>query len=102
MSEIKRYRTVDLMRGIAIVSMVIYHTLWDLINVFDADIPWFYSEGGELFQKFIRWSFILLSGFCWSMGKKRLKRALMVIGASVIITAVTAVFTPSNTIIHEC
>lgn len=99
MKEKKRYAALDVLRGVAIIAMVLYHGLWDLVYVFDVRIPWFYSDSASVIQLSIRWTFILLSGFCWSMGSKKIKRSLIVLACSVIITAVTAVFTPENTIL---
>lgn len=92
----KRYTVLDCLRGVAIISMVVYHTLWDMVNIFSVRIPWFRSDAATFWQLSIRWAFILLSGFCWSMSKIKLKRALTVLGCSVIITVATAVFMPNN------
>lgn len=96
----RRYTLLDILRAFAIIAMVVYHTLWDLVNVFSCDIPWFYSSNARIFQLSIRWSFILLSGFCWSLGKRHLRRGLTVLAASVIIWAVTRIFTPESVILH--
>lgn len=95
----KRYFVLDAFRGFALVNMILYHALWDIVNMFHVSIPWFKSDAAHIWQQCICWSFILLSGFCWSFGKKKLKNALTVLGASVIITAVTAVFMKSSIIL---
>ncbi len=94
-----RYYTLDVIRGFALVNMIFYHALWDAVNIFHADIPWFTSEGAYIWQQFICHTFILLSGFCWHYGKKKLKNSLVVLGASVIITVVTAVFMKNSIIL---
>lgn len=95
-----RYNTLDILRAIAIITMIIYHTLWDLVNVFGADLPWFYSETAVLMQLSIRWSFVLISGFCWSLGSRQIKRGITVLLGAVIIFATTKFFTPDSIIIH--
>lgn len=95
----KRYYTLDLLRGLAIINMIMFHAMWDIVYIFKVDIPWFKTDSAHIWQQCICWNFILLSGFCWSFGKRKLKNALVVLGASVIITAVTTVFMKSSIII---
>jgi len=88
-----RYTLIDILRGLAVIAMIVYHTMWDLVYVHGlalgnwADRPLW----RVLFQAAIRWSFVLLSGFCFQMGKKHWKRGLTVFGGGVIITLVTMV-----------
>lgn len=89
----KRLYVLDSLRGLAVIAMILYHTLWDLVFMFDVSIPWFRSDTAHVFQLSIRWAFILISGFSWHLGSKKLKRALVVLGASAVISAVTFIFT---------
>ncbi len=102
MQKIKkqRYTVPDIFRGIAVIMMIIYHTMWDMVYLFGVSIPWFRTDAGYIFQQSICWSFILISGFCFQLGKKRLKRALIVIACSLVLTAVTAIVMPESIIIH--
>ncbi len=95
----KRYFLLDALRGFALINMILYHAMWDMDNIFHADMPWFDSGGAYIWQQFICHTFILLSGFCWSMGNKKLRRALIVTGASVIISVVTAAVMPESIIL---
>lgn len=95
-----RYTVLDILRAVAIIAMVVYHTLWDLVYLFGVSIPWYKTDVGFIFQQSICWSFILLSGFCWSLGQRKLRRAVTVLVCSAIITVVTAVFMPDSLIIH--
>lgn len=99
MTEIKRYTLLDILRGMSVISMIFYHAMWDIVNIFGVRADWFYSPMSVVWQHSIRWGFVLLSGFCWSMGKNKVKRALIVLAASVIISIVTAVFMPQNFIL---
>lgn len=94
-----RYTLIDILRGIAIICMVYYHGVWDLENVFGVDIGWFGTQVGVIFQRSIRWTFILLSGFCWPMGRKMLQRGLVVFACGWVITLVTAIFMPNGMIL---
>lgn len=95
----KRYTVLDVLRGAAVIAMIAYHALWDLVNIFGVSMPWFSSTTATVIQLSIRWAFILISGFSWHLGGKKLKRALTVIAASLIITAVTYVFMPEERIL---
>lgn len=95
----KRYFLLDSLRGITLISMMLYHSVWDLVYIFGVRMPWYESEWAYVWQQSICWTFILLSGFCWSLGGKKLKRALQVIGASVLISAATVLFMPENRVL---
>lgn len=94
-----RYGLLDSIRGFALINMIIYHALWDVVYMFGVDIKWYYSKPGFIWQQFICHTFIFLSGFCFSMGKNKLKRGLVVFASSIIICAVTLLFMPDSRIL---
>ncbi|MCQ2471394.1 MAG: DUF1624 domain-containing protein [Clostridia bacterium] len=94
-----RYAFIDALRGICVVSMIAYHTMWDLVYIFGVDAPWFKSDYAYIWQQSICWLFIFLSGFCWNFGKKHLSRGLLVFVGGAIITLVTMVAMPEDIII---
>jgi uncharacterized membrane protein len=93
--EKKRYTIPDALRGFSLVSMMLYHAVWDLVNIYGISIPWFRSNAGFVWQQSICWTFILLSGFCWHFGRKKFRRGLIVLAGAAIISVVTIVFLPS-------
>lgn len=95
----KRYRLLDSIRGITLLSMIAYHAVWDLVNIFGVRMDWYGSQIGYVWQQSICWTFILLSGFCWGLGKKKLKRGLIVFAAGFMITAVTLLIMPENRVV---
>lgn len=95
----KRYTLLDVVRGFTLISMIFYHTIWDMVYMFDVRMPWFQSEAAFVWQQSICWTFILLSGFCWSLGRRKLRRALLVLGASGVISLVTLFVTPESRIL---
>lgn len=94
-----RYSILDCIRGFTVISMVFYHIIWDAVYLFGADMSWYRSAGGYIWQQITCCTFILLSGFCWSLGKKKLKRGLTVFGAGIIITLITLIFMPEQKIL---
>lgn len=97
--SMKRYRFVDHIRGLALLSMIAYHAVWDLVNMYGWRIEWYISEAGEIWQQSICWTFILLSGFCWSFGQKKVKRGLIVFSGGLLITVITLLVMPQNRVI---
>ena len=87
----QRYFWIDNIRAIAIISMIIFHAVWDLVYLYGMDWDWYRSDMSFLWQQSICWTFILISGFCWSFGKNPLKQGIIVSFAGFIITAVTLV-----------
>lgn len=60
-----RYALLDEIRGLALVNMVVYHAVWDLVYLFACDWDWYQSGiAAFLWQQMICRTFILLSGFC--------------------------------------
>jgi uncharacterized membrane protein len=79
--------------------MIIYHTLYDLVYIFDCNIAWFDGPAGIVFERFICISFILISGLCINLSKNIFKRGLTVFSAGVLVTVITLVFMPEERII---
>ena len=92
-----RLAGLDTIRGITLLSMMLYHTCWDLVFLFGKKIPGYSGFGGYVWQQSICWTFILLAGFCWSLGSHHLKRGLIVFGSG--ITFVTLLVMPESRVI---
>lgn len=95
----RRLAGLDTIRGITLLSMMLYHTCWDLVFLFGKKIPGYSGFGGYVWQQSICWTFILLAGFCWSLGHHRLKRGLIVFGSGILITFVTLLVMPESRVI---
>lgn len=92
----KRYGILDGIRGITLCSMILYHATWDLVYMFDKNWAWYQTEYAYWWQQSICWCFILLSGFCFSFGRKKWKRGLIVFGAGTLVTVVTHLVMPAQ------
>ena len=92
-----RYPALDLLRGITLISMMAYHACWNLGHIFGV-IRFPYAGGIYLWQQSICWTFILLSGFCWSLSRRHLKRGLITLGGAVIIALATHIAMPDAAI----
>ncbi len=94
-----RYTGLDFLRGCILISMILYHAIWDMVYIFGIECKWFESTYAYIWQQSICWGFILLSGFCWPFGKKHWKRGLLIFGGGAIITIITQIFVPHSIII---
>lgn len=94
-----RYALLDELRGLDLVSMMLYHGCWDLVNLFGIQADWYYGLPGHLWQQSICWVFILLSGFCVQLGHHTLCRGAQVFGAGALVTAVTLLFMPEDRVV---
>ena len=100
-----RYRLLDTLRGISVVSMILFHACWDLVNLYHFDWPWFQGTAGHVWQQSICWAFILISGFCMGLKKEdssgfaSCKRGLILLAAGILVTVSTFLFTPESPII---
>lgn len=95
----KRYDLLDTIRGITLFSMIAYHGVWDLVYMYGVKWDWYRGTGAYIWQQSICWTFIFLSGFCWSIGKRPLKRGLLVFGSGLLVTVVTLLFMPQNRVV---
>lgn len=93
-----RYHLPDTVRGLTLISMTVYHAVWDMVYLFDKGWSWYTSPAAFVWQQCICWTFILLSGFCFSMGRHGLRRGLTVLAASAAVTVVTVLFSPESRI----
>ena len=91
-----RFAGLDTLRGITLVSMIVYHLCWDMVYLFGADWDWYRSAGAYIWQQSICWTFILLSGYCWNLGRRHGKRGLSAFCGGMLVTAVTFAVTPES------
>ena len=94
-----RYALLDELRGLDLVSMMLYHACWDMMFLFGIWMDWYAGMPGRLWQQTICWVFILLSGFCAPFGRHMLRRGTVVFGAGAVVTLATLVFMPEGRVI---
>ena len=99
MKEKERYHLLDGLRGVTLLSMILYHGMFDLVVLYGVPVRWFFRTPGYAWQQSICWTFILLSGFCWRLGRTPWKRGLVISACGLMITFVTFVFMPSERIL---
>lgn len=75
-----RSGTLDTLRGLTLLSMMAYHGCWDLVYLRGLSWSWYHGFWAYVWQQSICCTFILLSGYCWQMGRHPLRRGLMSFG----------------------
>lgn len=90
-----RLETLDLVRGLTMISMIVYHGMWDFLYLSGTGAAmtglrtWYEGPGGHLWQQSICRTFILLSGFCVPFSRRIFRRGLQVTGGGLAVSAVT-------------
>lgn len=95
-----RYHLLDVIRGITLISMIGYHTAWDLVYIFGVDWAWYRTRSAFYWQQSICWTFILLSGFCIPFSAKKWRRGAIVFAAGLLVSAATLVFMPADRVVY--
>ncbi len=94
-----RYYFLDAVRGVCILGMILYHTLFDIVAFFGVDVNETFMLVIDIIRDFGASCFICLSGICMHFGKKPFKRFLLIFTASLIVSGVTFVVVPEMPII---
>jgi uncharacterized membrane protein len=79
--------------------MIIYHFIWDLVYLYQIEIPWYQTAAAYVWQQLISWTFIFLSGFCVLLGSKSMKRGIQVSIGGIIITITTLLFLKEQAVV---
>lgn len=91
-----RMDSLDAIRGIAILAMVFYHAMYDITDIFGFNVPFFGLM--ELLEPPFAGAFILLAGVSSRYSHNNFKRGLRVFLFGIVVTAVTVIFMPSESI----
>lgn len=97
----RRIWQIDALRGLALLNMLVYHGMYDWVYVFGHPSGWYNigAAGCHVWQQYICWSFILLSGASFCLGRRQLKNGLLTAVCALVLTAVTALVMPSELIL---
>ncbi len=94
-SSKQRVYMLDALRGIAVIGMIIHHG-YVLVNFIKGiDIPFFSSLLFEVLQTLFVSVFLLVSGICTNYSHNIIKRGVVIFGAAIAVTVVTAVILPA-------
>lgn len=94
-----RVGILDLLRGFAIIFVMTYHLLYDLIFFGGVDIPFFFSDAMDIIHNFFLIILFSVSGICAGFSKNVLKRGAILFLMGEMLTLATAAFAPDNLIV---
>ena len=96
----KRYDLIDTLRGMAVISMILYHACW-IMNHFGIAISFdtLYGPAFIFWERSICIPFIIISGFSLPFGRNRLKKGLILLVIGCLITAATCLILPEIRIV---
>lgn len=93
-----RYWEIDAWRGIVVITMIIFHLMWDLVNFHVSDAI-LYAGFWKYFQRFTACSFVFLAGVSLAIVYQRkpefsryLKRGLYVFGCGMLFSLAVLLF----------
>lgn len=91
----RRIEEVDLLRSIAIICMVVFHSAYDLQVFYGWDIDVF-TGGWDVLRIITASLFLLVSGVSTRLSKRPLRRAVIVLLCAALISGATYVYNPST------
>lgn len=94
-----RYGLLDALRGFSMISMVLYHAMYDLVAIYGFDVWWYFKLPGQIWQQSICCTFIFLSGMCFGFSRSPLKNGIRVSLCGLVISLVTFIVMPSQVVI---
>ncbi len=96
MGENRRYHIIDTFRGLALISMLAYHFMYDWVYIFGHDSHWYSISSMRPWQQSIAWSFIIISGISFHFSRNSLKNGIKLVLWGLVITVVTYAFIPQQ------
>ena len=96
-----RYWWLDTLRGLALLNMLAYHGMYDWVYVFGRPSGWYdiAAPGCHVWQQYICWSFLLISGFSFALSRRPVKNGLLTGLCALVLTGVTLLVMPSERIL---
>jgi len=91
-----RLPLLDELRGLMIVNVVAYHTLYDLVYLFGVGIPWFHTLGAYFWQQWMSGSLVLLAGVSCRFSRSNARRGLRVLGLGMALSLGTWLAMPGQ------
>lgn len=94
-----RLHTLDSIRGICVLGMIAYHTLFDVVYAFDISVPSWAVLAVNLVRDLGAGLFIFMSGFSFRLGHHHKQHIIVLNVAGLVITFATYIFARDMTVI---
>lgn len=86
----QRIWELDALRGLCVLGMVAVHFIFDLTYLYQL-VDWQLSDGFLFLQQWGGVLFLLISGICVTLGSHSVRRGILVLGAGLLVSAVTVI-----------
>ena len=93
-----RWHLLDTLRGFTLLHMVMFHFLYDVFIIYGVHPGWDRMLSTRIWQQYICWSFILISGIAFHFSHSIWRKSLILITWGFVFTGVTVLLLPSETI----
>ena len=90
-----RYALIDALRGFSLLNMIAYHLCFDIFQIYAVDTGWMFSNAAVAWERFICFSFIIISGVSLNFSKHAIRRGIIVNACGILMTAVTLIAVPN-------
>ncbi len=98
----KRVAMLDLLRGGAMILVVTYHLLYDLVYIVGVNLPHWLTPGDAIVEGVhtgFLWVLFAVSGVCSGYSRNLLRRGVLLYLAGFAVTVVTTLWIPDFTIV---
>lgn len=100
-----RVHGFDVLRGVSVCSMVLFHLCYDLKYLFGIPLSWFAPPFQDIWRASISWTFLFIAGCMCAHSHNNMRRALRylaVAGCIFLVTSFASVDTPISFGIIYC
>ncbi|MBQ2823840.1 MAG: DUF1624 domain-containing protein [Oscillospiraceae bacterium] len=91
-----RIEILDFLRGAAMIFVMLYHLLYDLVYYQDMDIGFWGTDWFEWVHKFFLWILFAVSGICTSFSRDTVKRGAVIYLMGSGLTIVSNIFSAGS------
>ena len=100
-----RIGVFDAVRGLSVISMVLFHLCYDLRFIYGFDLGWFAPPLQDAWRASISWTFVFVAGCMFPLSRSNLRRGAQYAAVALaifVVTSVASVDTPISFGIIYC
>ena len=95
----ERFCLIDSLRGLALVNMIAFHLCYNIFMIFGMDERWAFYPATVEWERYICFSFMLISGISLNFSRRAYRRGLTVSACGALISLVTRLVIPEEIIL---
>ncbi len=87
-----RINAFDVLRGITVISMVLFHASYDLVYIYGVDLAWFINPIiQDIWRCSISWTFLFLAGWMCGFSRSNFRRGMKYALVALIVFIATSI-----------